>query len=542
MAEPCRGAAVIKKIQWHSIPNTISGAAKKKLREVAVLDPTDLCFAVGEGSFAEDGREDIKLSATLAANIITAYKTDNRTDETVDAHFEADVRGEKGKRSRERKQGNPIVWGALSKAKVSILGTDAKPVFVVLGDGRQTAKTTAYVTDLLRRCREALNLPLFDGMVANSPEHLNRAKAAIESTDPVASKFSARVWGEIFKMSEKLGKPLASMTYSTVFWLAVDYTDDDPSNVRSLERSSMANFRVASSFSGEALKYQRMVQHYTYQDALSNPARSTASDEQDKAGLGPWPVEVYVKMAAQYVQNPAAVGGSAGPSAKYLHALLGFATLAPPIREAVDKVADPVEGLLAFYSAVRKYYRPKYVMQEKDGIKWLLRVNTLSEADQIAKRDKPKAERKPRAPKTTAPIDRVSVYKADAEAVQATTAPMSAQEQREVNTATAWLSWLSGDKGALDAFPGLRKAAGLGEPVSEAWREAYDLVTAWDGKAMFSFREPIPGDEADRQIVKDMIALVSDMRDAMPKLPELAKPADRIAWAIDWMSANKGAK
>jgi len=25
----------------------------------------------------------------------------------------------------------------------------------------------------------------------------------------------------------------------------------------------------------------------------------------------------------------------------------------------------------------------------------------------------------------------------------------------------------------------------------------------------------------------------------MPKLPELAKPADRVAWAIDWMNANK---
>lgn len=529
---------MIKKIQWHDIPNTISGATKKKLREVAVLDPADLCFAVGEGSFAEDGREDIKLSATLAANIITAYKTDNRTDEDTNSFFDADVRGEKGKRNRERKQGNPIVWGALSKAKVSILGTDDRPVFVVLGDGRQTAKTTAYVTDLLRRCRSALNLPLFDGMAANSPEHLNRAKAAIESTDPVASKFSARVWGEIFKMSEKLGKPLASMTYSTVFWLAVDYTDDDPSNVRSLERSSMANFRVASSFSGEALKYQRMVHHYTYQDALANPARSTASDEQDKAGLGPWPVEVYVQMAAQYVQNPAAVGGSAGPSAKYLQALLGFATLAPSIREAVDKIADPVDGLLAFYSAVRQYYRPKDMLQEKDGIKWRVRVNTLSEADQIAKRDKPKAERKPREPKAGA-VDRVSVYKADAEAVQATTAPMSVEEQKEVSAAAAWLSWLSGDKGALDAFPGLRKAAGLSEPVSEAWREAYDLVSAWDGKAMFSFREPITGDEADKQVVKDVIALISDMRDAMPKLPELAKPADRVAWAIDWMNANK---
>lgn len=532
---------MIKKIQWRDIPNTISGAAKKKLREVAVLDPADLCFAVGEGSFAEDGREDIKLSATLAANIITAYKTDNRTDEAPDSYFDADVRVEKGKRSKERRQGNPIVWGALSKAKISILGTDEQPVFVVLGDGRQTAKMTDYVTDLLRRCRAELNRPLFDGMVANSPEHLSRTKAAIESTDPIASKFSARVWGEILQLSEKIGKPLASMTYSTRFWLAVDYTDDDPGNVRSLERSSMANYRVSSSFSGEALKYQRLVHHYTYQDALANPARSTASPEQADAGLGPWPVAVYVKMAEQYVQNPSAVGGSSGPSAKYLQALLGFATLAPSIREEVDKIADPVEGLLTFYAAVRRYYRPKDVMQEKDGIKWLLRVNTLSEADQIAKRDKPKAERKPRAPKAAA-VDRVSVYKADAEAVQATTAPMSAQEQREVDAAAAWLSWLSGDKSALDAFPGLRKVAGLAEPAGEVWREAYDLVSAWDGKAMFSFREPITGDEADKQVVKDVIALISDMRDAMPKLPALAKPADRVAWAIDYMNANKGVK
>lgn len=64
---------MIKKIQWHSIPNTISGATKKKLREVAVLDPADLCFAVGEGSFAEDGREDLQVSATHAANMIVAY-------------------------------------------------------------------------------------------------------------------------------------------------------------------------------------------------------------------------------------------------------------------------------------------------------------------------------------------------------------------------------------------------------------------------------------------------------------------------------------
>jgi len=89
---------------------------------------------------------------------------------------------------------------------------------------------------------------------------------------------------------------------------------------------------------------------------------------------------------------------------------------------------------------------------------------------------------------------------------------------------------------------GLRKAAGLGEPAGEAWREAYDLVSAWDGKAMFTFREPITGDEADKQVVKDVIALISDMRDAMPKLPALAKPADRVAWAIDYMNANKGAK
>lgn len=532
---------MIKKIQWRDIPNTISGATKKKLREVAVLDTSDLCFAVGEGSFAEDGREDIKLSATLAANIVTAYKTDNRSDEAADSYFEADVRGEKGKRSRERRQGNPIVWGALSKAKITIMGTDEKPVFVVLGDGRQTAKTTAYVTDLLRRCRAALNKPLLDGMVAGSPEHLTRARAELLVSDPLASQFSARVWGEIFAMSEKLGKPLVGTTYSTRFWLAVDYTDEDPGSVRSLERSSMANFRVSSSFSGEALKFQRMVHHYAYQDALANSARSTASDEQADAGLGPWPFATYVEMGAQYVQNPSAVGGSAKPSAEYLAALLGFATLAEPIRETVDKIADPIKGLQAFYAAVRRYYRPKEVMQEKDGIKWYLRINTMSEADQIAKRDKPKPERKPREPKAVA-VDRPAIYKADAEAVQASTAPMSQAEQAEVNAAAAWLSWLSGDKAALDAFPGLRKAAGLSEPASEAWREAYDLVSAWDGKTLFSFREPAQGDEADRQLVKDVIAVVSDMREAMPKLPELAKPADRVAWAIEWMQANKGAK
>lgn len=532
---------MINKIQWRDIPNTISGAAKKKLREVAVLDTADLCFAVGEGSFAEDGREDIKLSATLAANIITAYKTDNRTDEVVDSYFEADVRGEKGKRSRERRQGNPIVWGALSKAKITIMGTDEKPVFVVLGDGRQTAKTTAYVSDLLRRCRAALNKPLLDGMVAGSPEHLTRARAEILVCDPLASQFSARVWGEIFAMSEKLGKPLVGMTYSTQFWLAVDYTDEDPGSVRSLERSSMANFRVSSSFSGEALKFQRMVRHYAYQDALSNPGRSTASPEQADAGLGPWPFATYVEMGAQYVQNPTAVGGSAKPSAEYLTALLGFATLAEPIRDAVDKIADPIEGMRAFYAAVRKYYRPKEILQEKDGIKWYLRVNTMSEADQIAKRDKPKPERKPHEPRAAA-VDRASFYKADAEAVQASSAPMSREEQREVEVAAAWLSWLSGDKSALDAFPGLRKAAGLAEPASEAWREAYDLVSAWDGKALFSFREPVPGDEADRQIVKDVIALVSDMREAMPKDAKLASPEAKIAWAIEWMQANKGAK
>jgi hypothetical protein len=207
----------------------------------------------------------------------------------------------------------------------------------------------------------------------------------------------------------------------------------------------------------------------------------------------------------------------------------------------VDAVKDPFAGIEAMRRAAKKYFVDSEAEVKRDDVAYVMTVNALSEADQIAKRDKPRAERKPRAPKA-ALVDRASAYRADAEAVQATTAPMSAQEQREVDAAAAWLSWLSGDKGALDAFPGLRKAAGLGDQTSEAWREAYDLVSVWDGKALFSFREPVTGDEADKQVVKDVIALISDMRDAMPKLPELVKPADRVAWAIDWMNANKGAK
>jgi hypothetical protein len=236
------------------------------------------------------------------------------------------------------------------------------------------------------------------------------------------------------------------------------------------------------------------------------------------------------------------VGGASEPSDAYVSALYDFSFVCLEIRAAVDAIKDPFTGIEAMRKTAKKYFADSETEIKRGDVAYTFTVNALSEADQIAKRDKPRAERKPRAPKAAAPVDRVSVYRADAEAVQATTAPMSAQEQREVDAAAAWLSWLSGDKGALDAFPGLRKAAGLGEPASEAWREAYDLVSTWDGKAMFSFREPVTGDEADKQVVKDMIALISDMRDAMPKLPELAKPADRVAWAIDWMNANKGAR
>ena len=519
---------MIKKIQWHDIPNTISGATKKKLREVAVLDPADLCFAVGDGSFAEDGREDLQVSATLAANMIVAYKTDNRTDEAADAHFEADVRTEKGRR-KERRQGNPIVWGALSKAKVSILGTDEQPVLVILGDGRQTAKTCVYVTELLERCRKLLNEdpgPEDNGWTANNPGWV---RGYVMQRDPIASKFNDNVWHCVFTFSDKIGKPLVAPGYSARMHLTVDYTDDDPGNVRSLERSSMANFRIPSTISGEAMKLRRLVEEYAFQDARNFPDHKYAP-------------RYFLLLAKQYVQNPCAVGGASEPSDAYVSALYDFSFVCPEIRAAVDAVKDPFAGIEAMRKAAKKYFADSEAEVKRGDVAYTFTVNALSEADQIAKRDKPKAERKPRAPKAAAAVDRSSVYKADAEAVQATTAPMSAQEQHEVDAAAAWLSWLSGDKGALDAFPGLRKAAGLGEPASEAWREAYDLVSAWDGKAMFSFREPVTGDEADKQVVKDMIALISDMRDAMPKLPELAKPADRVAWAIDWMNANKGVK
>ena len=518
---------MIKKIQWRDIPNTISGAAKKKLREVAVLDPAELCFAVGEGSFAEDGREDLQVSATLAANMIVAYKTDNRTDEAPDAHFEAAVRTEKGRRT-ERRQGNPIVWGALSKAKVSILGTDEVPTLVILGDGRQTAKTCLYVTELLQRCRALLNTdpgPEGNGWTANNPGWV---RGYVMQRDPIAAKFNDNVWHCIFTFSDKIGKPLVGQGYSARMHLTVDYTDDDPGNVRSLERASMANFRIPSTISGEAMKLRRLVEEYAFQDARNFPDHKYAP-------------RYFLLLARQYVQNPCAVGGSSEPSDAYVSALYDFSFVCPEIRAAVDAVKDPFAGIEAMRRAAKKYFEDSEAEVKRGDVSYLMTANALSEADQIAKRDKPKAERKPRAPKAAA-VDRASVYRADAEAVQATTAPMSAQEQREVDAAAAWLSWLSGDKGALDAFPGLRKAAGLGEPASEAWREAYDLVSAWDGKTMFSFREPITGDEADKQVVKDMIALISDMRDAMPKLPALAKPADRIAWAIDWMNANKGAK
>lgn len=518
---------MIKKIQWHSIPNTISGAAKKKLREVAVLDPADLCFAVGEGSFAEDGREDLQVSATLAANMIVAYKTDNRTDEAADAHFEADVRTDKGRR-KERRQGNPIVWGALSKAKVSILGTDDQPMLVILGDGRQTAKTCLYDTDLLERCRKLLNEdpgPEGNGWAANNPGWV---RGYVMQRDPVASKFNDNVWHCIFTFSDKIGKPLVASGYSARMHLTVDYTDDDPGNVRSLERSSMANFRIPSAISGEAMKLRRLVEEYAFQDARNFPDHKYAP-------------RYFLLLAKQYVQNPCAVGGASEPSDTYVSALYDFSFVCPEIRAAVDAIKDPFAGIEAMRKTAKKYFADFEAEVKRGDVAYTMTVNALSEADQIAKRDKPKAERKPRAPKAGT-VDRVSVYKEDAEAVQATTAPMSVQEQREVDAAAAWLSWLSGDKGALDAFPGLRKAAGLGEPVSEAWREAYNLVSTWDGKALFSFREPIPGDEADRQLVKDVVALVSDMRDAMPKLPELAKPANRVAWAIDWMNANQGAK
>jgi len=514
----------MRELQLSEIQDAVSASKKKTLAATSVVNPNDLVLARGPDSWTEDGREELTVSPTLVSSLLRAHNSNNKTD--GDARYK--FVGGDGKTV----VGNPIIFGHLATKNVVIMGTDEAPLLVVSASGRQTLKASIFLTEFLAAASEFLNRVNGDEtkaqgmMMASVAEYFETTKAerlsrtGVEFTgkdaDGVVKFMSEADWLLLFKGGSKIGKPLVGLTYSAVCWMKVTHTGEKPTSRRALENAKRDNLRVASPFHVEAASVHKLVRSYVLDDGFSE--------------------EAALRHVRPLVTSPLAVGGAVVPDEQYVLQLYHYAQLCDEAHAVVEAEQDPVKKILLFRKLSKRLFKAaKEEIKRGDDSVARLTINKLSEDEQLALLHPPKKEvkQKPVVASTATPQYSQAAQRMKELAEQCDS--HSPGKRGVFMAASALLSFLSGQDGALSEWPEIESVLrSAGTPI-EVVNELSEALDDWDGSGELKLRAG--EDSAD----KKLMASVHKLKDQM--MLELSrangKVKDRLAWCKAWVEARQ---
>lgn len=545
----------MRELPLSEIKDEVSGKRKKELAQTSVVDPNGLVLARGEGSWTEDGREDLAVSPVVVVSLLRAHSSNNKTDENPNSQF-TNTDG-------KTVQGNPIIFGHLATKNVTIMGTDDAPLLVVSASGRQTMKGSIFLTEFLAAARHFLTKAKGDAtkaqgkLMADLPEFFEETKAERiartgitftgDDAEAVVKFMTEADWLLLFQAGSKIGKPLVSTQYSAVCWMKVTHTGEKPTSRRALENAKRDNLRVSSPFHVEAASVAKLVRSYVIDDGHTE--------------------ESALRHVRSLVTSPLAVGGSTVPDEAYVEQLYHYAYLCDEAYTAVEAEADPVKKLLLFRKLSKRLFRvAKEEVKRGDDSIAKLTVNKLTHDEQIALLNPAKKEKQPKpdkpategeesedeAPSNSAVFDTsfLSVRQfpeaskrltAIARSVPAAGLDLEVQRERMVRTYAmgavgATLAFLSGNDKALADYPEIESALRSASTGAEAAKELLASIESWDGKGELPLRPADQSDKADKKLMLDVARLKDQMLD---ELSRQKKVKDRVAWCKAWVEAHQ---
>lgn len=212
------------------IPMDVSGEQKKKIRSRTVWDVADLYVdrpvdQGGFGSFAADGREFLDVDASVFKSLIRHYSS-----------------------------GNGQVWPSIMPMKVTICGSNEKPMLVVL-NGRQRLKAVDRINRVMARIHKMWHeldkdkVRLKNAVVTMSEQARNGAATqpwledfAMLDGEDVDHLVGGRVNGE--SVPGLLTKSRETEDGPMPYCVRVEYSDIDPNTPEALELSTAERISV----------------------------------------------------------------------------------------------------------------------------------------------------------------------------------------------------------------------------------------------------------------------------------------------------------